>query len=56
MATNASLKNQLTNKEPNESNIATSTLKSLMNNADIKRRFTEILKEREKKLKLNLQS
>ena len=46
MATNASLKNQLTNKEPNESNIATSTLKSLMNNADIKRRFTEILKER----------
>lgn len=47
MATNSSLKEQLTNtQDKGGAKVATNMLKSLMNNADIKRRFTEVLKEK----------
>ena len=46
MATNNSLKNQLVEKEHSNANIATNMLKNLMNSDDIKRRFTEVLKDK----------
>ena len=47
MATNTSLKEQLTvNQDKGGAKVATNMLKSLMNNADIKRRFTEVLKDK----------
>ena len=47
MATNSSLKEQLTNtQDKGGAKVATNMLKSLMNNQDIKRRFTEVLKEK----------
>lgn len=46
MATNSSLKNQLVEKEHSNANMATNMLKNLMNSEDIKRRFTEVLKDK----------
>lgn len=47
MATNSSLKEQLVNtQDKGGAKVATNMLKSLMSNEDIKRRFTEVLKDK----------
>lgn len=46
MATNSSLKNQLVEKEQSTAKHATTMIKNLMNSEDIKRRFTEVLKDK----------
>lgn len=48
MATNNSLKEQLTTQKENKTSakVATNMLKSLMNSEEVKRRFTEVLKDK----------
>lgn len=46
MATNNSLKNTLIEKDHGNANIATNMIKNLLNSEDIKRRFTEVLKDK----------
>lgn len=46
MATNNSLKNTLMEKDHGNANIATNMIKNLLNSEDIKRRFTEVLKDK----------
>ena len=46
MATNSSLKNQLIEKEQNEVKVQETMLKTLINSADIKSKFTEVLKNK----------
>ena len=46
MATNSSLKNQLTEKAQSTENIQETMIKNLMNSDDVKLRFTEVLKDK----------
>lgn len=46
MATNSSLKTKLVEKEQSTAKYATTMIKNLMNSEDIKRRFTEVLKDK----------